>query len=104
MLTLLEGLLDEGVLAGVLRPGLRNDRVAGVILQAIMFNAFTATISVPPVRSRRLIAAITAQKLDAQVDMASDSLMCGRVRRGGGRGSQTGLPKIMSTRWAERGR
>ena len=51
LLTLLEELLDEGVQAGVLRPGLRHDHVAGVILQAIMFNAFTATISGSPIRS-----------------------------------------------------
>jgi AcrR family transcriptional regulator len=45
LLRLLEELLDEGVKAGVIRPGLRHERVAGVILQAIMFNTFTATIS-----------------------------------------------------------
>ena len=45
LLTLLVELLDEGEQAGVVRPGLPHDRVAGVILQAIMFNAFTATIS-----------------------------------------------------------
>ncbi len=43
--TLLEELLEQGVTEGVIRPGLRHDRVAGVILQAIMFNAFTATIA-----------------------------------------------------------
>lgn len=45
LLSFLEELLDEGVQAGVIRPGLRHERVAGVILQAIMFNTFTATIS-----------------------------------------------------------
>ena len=57
LLTLLEELLDQGAQAGVIRPGLRHDRVAGVILQAIMFNAFTATISGSPVRSAQSDAA-----------------------------------------------
>ncbi len=54
LLTLLDELLDEGVTAGVVRPGLRHDRVSAVILQAIMFNAFTATISGTPKRGVRI--------------------------------------------------
>ena len=34
--------------AGVIRPEVRNRRMAGVILQAVMFNAFAATISGTP--------------------------------------------------------
>ena len=43
--TLFEGLLDEAAAAGVIRPGLSHPRLAGVVLQAIMFNAFATTIS-----------------------------------------------------------
>jgi AcrR family transcriptional regulator len=53
LLSLLEELLDDAAEAGAVRPGLRHDRVAGVILQAIMFNAFTATISASSSRSTR---------------------------------------------------
>jgi AcrR family transcriptional regulator len=45
LLSLLEELLDDAAEAGAIRKGLRHDRVAGVMLQAVMFNAFTATIS-----------------------------------------------------------
>jgi hypothetical protein len=54
LLSYLEELLDEGVQAGVIRPGLRHERVAAVILQAIMFNTYTATISGPPSRVVRI--------------------------------------------------
>ncbi len=54
LLSLLEELLDEGAQAGVIRPGLRHERVAGVILQAVMFNAFTATISGTSSRAARI--------------------------------------------------
>jgi AcrR family transcriptional regulator len=53
LLSLLEELLDEAAAAGDIRPGLRHDRVAGVILQAIMFNAFTTTISASSGRPSR---------------------------------------------------
>jgi AcrR family transcriptional regulator len=53
LLSLLEELLDEAADAGVVREGLRHDRVAGVMLQAIMFNAFTATISASSGRQAR---------------------------------------------------
>jgi AcrR family transcriptional regulator len=45
VVTLFERLLDEAGQAGALRPGLNQRSLAGVILQAIMFNAFAATIS-----------------------------------------------------------
>ena len=53
LLSLLEDLLDEAAKAGVIRSGLRHDRVAGVILQAVMFNAFTTTISASSTRPSR---------------------------------------------------
>jgi AcrR family transcriptional regulator len=41
----LEELLAEAAAAGEIRPGLDHRRIAGVVLQATMFNAFAATIS-----------------------------------------------------------
>ena len=38
-------LLDDAAAAGSLRAGLDHGRIAGVVLQAIMFNYFSATIS-----------------------------------------------------------
>ncbi len=49
--SLLEELLTEAEAAGVIRPGLRRGQVAGVVLQAIMFNAFSSTISGSSIRS-----------------------------------------------------
>ncbi|MGN6472345.1 MAG: TetR/AcrR family transcriptional regulator [Mycobacteriales bacterium] len=43
--TMLEDLLAAAEDEGAIRSGLDRDRVAGTILQAIMFNAFAATIS-----------------------------------------------------------
>ena len=37
-------LLDEAAADGAIRPGLRQSPIAGVVLEAIMFNAFSATI------------------------------------------------------------
>lgn len=48
LVTLLEGLLDDAAAAGALRPGLRHRRIAGILLQAISFNAFSTTISGTP--------------------------------------------------------
>jgi AcrR family transcriptional regulator len=45
VVTLFEELLDAAADAGALRPGLDHRAVAGVVLQAIMFNAFAVTIS-----------------------------------------------------------
>jgi AcrR family transcriptional regulator len=50
LVALVEEVLAGASAAGAIRPGLRLRRVAGVILQAIMFNAFAATISGPPSR------------------------------------------------------
>jgi hypothetical protein len=45
IVNLLSELLDEAAAAGLIRPGLQHTRIAGVVLQAIMFNAFATTIS-----------------------------------------------------------
>jgi AcrR family transcriptional regulator len=45
---LLGRLLAEAEAAGVLRPGLDLQRITGVVLQAVMFNAFAASISASP--------------------------------------------------------
>lgn len=50
LVELLESLLDEAVAAGDIKAGLTNRRIAGVLLQAIMFNAFASTISGSSVR------------------------------------------------------
>jgi AcrR family transcriptional regulator len=50
LVSILEGLLDDAATQGVVRDGLDHQRVAGVILQAIMFNTFASTISGSPVR------------------------------------------------------
>jgi len=47
VVTLLEEVLDQAAAAGVIRP-VDNRRMAGVILQAVMFNSFAATISGTP--------------------------------------------------------
>ena len=47
---MLEQLLDEAAEAGGVRPGLRHRHVAGIVLQAIMFNAFASTITGSPQR------------------------------------------------------
>jgi AcrR family transcriptional regulator len=43
-----EGLLDDAAAAGVIRAGLQHKRITGVVLQAIMFNTFSATIGGTP--------------------------------------------------------
>jgi AcrR family transcriptional regulator len=50
LVDLLEGLLDDAVASGDIQAGLANRRIAGVLLQAIMFNAFSSTISGSSVR------------------------------------------------------
>jgi AcrR family transcriptional regulator len=44
LVSLVENLLDEAAEAGVIRTNLHHTRIAGVLLQAIMFNAFATTI------------------------------------------------------------
>ena len=50
LVTLLEQVLDDAAAAGAIRTGLDHSRIAGVVLQAISFNAFSATISGSSVR------------------------------------------------------
>ena len=50
LLDLLEELLDGAAAAGAIHGGLNHRRIAGVLLQAIMFNAFASTISGSSVR------------------------------------------------------
>jgi AcrR family transcriptional regulator len=50
VVSLFEQLLDDAAAAGAIRPGLQHRSVAGVALQAIMFNAFAATISGSSIR------------------------------------------------------
>jgi AcrR family transcriptional regulator len=45
LISFFEQLLDEASAAGQLRSGLRLSRIAGVLLEAIMFHAFSSTIS-----------------------------------------------------------
>lgn len=48
LVALLEQVLDEAAAAGAIRPRLNHRRIAGIVLQAVMFNAFAATISGSP--------------------------------------------------------
>ena len=50
LVTLLVQVLDEAAAAGSVRSGLDHLRIAGVVLQAISFNAFSSTISGTPPR------------------------------------------------------
>jgi AcrR family transcriptional regulator len=45
LLALLTELLADAAADGAIRPGLQHTRIAGVVLQSIMFNAFATTIS-----------------------------------------------------------
>jgi AcrR family transcriptional regulator len=45
LVSLFDEVLDEASAAGVVRPGVSGDGIAGVVLQAVMFNAFARTIS-----------------------------------------------------------
>jgi AcrR family transcriptional regulator len=45
VVSLFRDVLGEAVKAGVVRKDLRQDQVAGVVLQEVMFNAFSSTIS-----------------------------------------------------------
>lgn len=48
LVTLFGEVLDEAAAAGALRPGLRHAPLAGIVLEAIMFNAFSSTIGGTP--------------------------------------------------------
>ena len=51
LVTLLEEVLDDAAAAGVIRSDVSHHRIAGVILQAVMFNAFATTISGAPAKA-----------------------------------------------------
>jgi AcrR family transcriptional regulator len=51
LVTLFDELLGEAAAAGLVRSDIGRDRIAGVTLQAVMFNTFAATISGTPIRS-----------------------------------------------------
>ena len=44
-------LLDEAAAADAIKPGLRHGPVAGILLEAIMFNAFSSTIGGTPLKA-----------------------------------------------------
>ena len=48
LVTQFEALLDEAAETGAIRQGLDHRRITGVVLQAVMFNAFADTISAIP--------------------------------------------------------
>ena len=45
LVSVFEEILDDAIAAGVVRTPLRRRTIAGVVLQAIMFNAFSSTIA-----------------------------------------------------------
>ena len=51
LVSLFEELLDGAAAAGAIRADLNHRRIAGVVLQAIMFNVFSSTISGTPTRA-----------------------------------------------------
>ena len=51
LVSLFREVLDEAADAGAIRPGLRHSTIAGMALEAIMFNAFSATIAGTSARS-----------------------------------------------------
>ena len=55
--SMLTALIDDAAAAGALRPGLGSGRVTGVVLEAIMFNVFAATIAGPSHRTGKTTAA-----------------------------------------------
>jgi hypothetical protein len=54
LVSLFETTLGDAEAAGRIRPGIARHRVAGVVLEAIMFNAFSTTIGGPPAKSEDL--------------------------------------------------
>jgi AcrR family transcriptional regulator len=51
VVALFSEVLDDAAEAGVIRQGLRHGPVAGIVLEAIMFNAFSLTIGGTPARA-----------------------------------------------------
>ena len=63
LVELLEDILDGAAAAGAIRADVNNRRIAGIVLQAIMFNAFAATIAGTSVRDDAGVAAEEAWSL-----------------------------------------
>jgi AcrR family transcriptional regulator len=51
LVTLFNEVLDDATMAGALRPGLRRSTITGMVLEAIMFNTFSATIGGTSIRA-----------------------------------------------------
>jgi hypothetical protein len=51
LVSLFREVLDEAAGAEAIRPGLRHSTIAGMALEATMFNAFSATIGGTSIRS-----------------------------------------------------
>ena len=51
VVALFREVLADAVKKGVVRKDLRQDQVAGVVLQEVMFNAFSSTISGSPLHA-----------------------------------------------------
>ncbi len=51
LVSLFGEVLDDAAAAGAIRPGLRRSAISGIVLEAIMFNAFSATISGTSIRT-----------------------------------------------------
>ena len=51
LVSVFEELLDGAEKAGAIRAGLRHSQIAGVVLQAVMFNVFATTISGSSIKS-----------------------------------------------------
>jgi AcrR family transcriptional regulator len=51
LVSLFGEVLDDAAEAGEIRPGLRRSAISGIVLEAIMFNAFSATISGTSIRT-----------------------------------------------------
>ena len=54
LVSLFEEVLQDAEAAGVIRSGIPRHRIAGVVLEAIMFNAFSTTIGGPLAESANL--------------------------------------------------
>ena len=50
LVSLFGDVLEDAEVAGCIRPGLRKSPIAGMVLEAIMFNTFSATIGGTSVR------------------------------------------------------
>jgi AcrR family transcriptional regulator len=54
LVSLFGEVLDDAAAAGEIRPGLRRNAISGMVLEAIMFNTFSATISGTSIRAEAI--------------------------------------------------